>query len=122
MYVLGQVVIELAEGHPQIAGTHELHAGRQNANDGVALIVERNAAANYTGIPAVTALPQAMPQDHDRSTSRPVLFPEKRPSRRGANPQHWKKPGVGIACFNALRFTLARKIKPLGIARVSSHV
>ncbi len=63
-----------------------------------------------------------MPQNHYRSTSRPVFFRKKRSSRRRLNPQHRKKPGVSIACFNALRFTLARKIKPLGIACEGAHL
>src|SRR5260370_39494895 len=77
MYVLGQIVIELAEGHPQISGTREMYSSRQNSNDRVALVVERYAAAYHTRIAADTALPQSVAQDHNWRASRPVFFREK---------------------------------------------
>src|SRR5260370_3033016 len=96
--------------------------GRTTAEEVAVLLIEIMVQTTAAGPPAVTALPQTMPQDHYRSTSEPVFFREKRPSRRGANSQHRKKPGVRIASFHALRFTLPQNVKSLGIDLVSPHL
>ena len=74
MNVLGQVVVKLAQGHPQIGPAQKLKTGWQNAHDGVALVVESHSAADNFRIAAKPALPKTMPQDHYRRAARSVFF------------------------------------------------
>src|ERR1700745_3605242 len=100
MNVLGQVVVKLAEGHPQSGPAQKLKTGRQNAHNGVALRVESNGAPDNGRGAAEPALPNTMPAD---------AYP--RAARDDAYSQHGKEVRTGVPSQDAARLSLARQVE-----------
>jgi hypothetical protein len=111
MNVLGQVVVKLAQGHPQIGPAQKLKTGRQNAHDGVALVVEGDGAADNGRIAAKPALPKTMPQDHYWRVAGAVLLRDEGAARDDACSQHRKEVRAGIPNQDALRLAIARQVE-----------
>src|ERR1700739_4435637 len=113
MNVLCQVIVKLAERHPQIGPAQKLKTGRQNAHDGIALVVQSDTAANNACIAAKPTHPKAMPQDDDWRTAGAVLLGNERTARNDAYSQHGKKVRTGIPHQHALRIALSCEIEAL---------
>ena len=113
MNVLRQVIVKLAERHPQIGPAQKLKTGRQNAHDGIALVIQSDTAADNASISAKPTLPKAMSQDHNRRTAGAVLLGNERAARDDACSQHGKKVRAGIPHQHALRLTISCEVKAL---------
>src|ERR1700751_2142658 len=113
MNVLGQVIVILAERHPQIGPAQELKTGRQNAHDGIALVVQRDTAPDNASIAAKPTLPKAMSQDNYRRTAGAGLLGNERAARDDACAPHGKKIRAGIPHQHALRLTVSCEVKSL---------
>ena len=58
VHMFSQVVIKLAQRHPHICPSQKLKTRRQDAGDGVALVIECNGVSDYVKISAEPPFPQ----------------------------------------------------------------
>src|SRR5215510_13205376 len=84
---------------------------RRDADDGVALSVERDAPANDGRVASESPPPQSVTQNHHTVVSRPILFIEKGAPQSGLNVEQREEAGRNEGPDDSLRLTDTRQVE-----------